>query len=127
MNCAATLAFALVVTLRPCSLRARVRFDTVGARRAFGRGAARVEALPVPNGHADGNVAYFLPGSGVLFQGDLFYIPERGAVPPAFAVTDELARAVDAAGWRVRHVVGVHGRSGTWADVGESRAMRRGR
>jgi glyoxylase-like metal-dependent hydrolase (beta-lactamase superfamily II) len=113
----------------PDSLRSRVRFETVTARRSFGSGASRVEALPVPNGHADGNVAYFLPATGVLFQGDLFYIPERGAVPPAFSVTDDLARATSAAGLRVRQVIGVHGRTGTWDEVEASRrrAARAGR
>ncbi|GLC28401.1 MBL fold metallo-hydrolase [Roseisolibacter agri] len=105
----------------PDSLRARVRFETVAARRSFGAGTARIDALPVENGHAAGNVAYFLPASGVLFQGDLFYIPERGVVPPAFTVTEALARAVRDAGLRVRQVVGVHGRTGTWDEVEESR------
>ena len=103
------------------ALRSRVRFESVTSRRSFGSGASRVDALPVPNAHADGNVAYFVPAEGVLFQGDLFYIPERGAVPPAFAVTDDLARVTDAAGLRVRQVIGVHGRTGTWKEVEESR------
>jgi glyoxylase-like metal-dependent hydrolase (beta-lactamase superfamily II) len=105
----------------PDTLRSRVRFETVSARRRFGGGAARIDAHPVPNAHADGNVAYFLPAHGVLFQGDLFYIPERGAVPPAFSVTDALVAVTRAAGLRVRQVIGVHGRTGTWAEVEESR------
>jgi glyoxylase-like metal-dependent hydrolase (beta-lactamase superfamily II) len=79
-----------------------------------------VAAYPVPNTHADGAVAYLVPAVGVLFQGDLFYIPERGDVPPAFEVTEALARVVRDAGLTVRQVVGVHGRSGTWAEVEQS-------
>jgi hypothetical protein len=42
-------------------------------------------------------------------------------VPRAFSVTDDLARAASAAGLRVRQVIGVHGRTGTWEEVEESR------
>jgi glyoxylase-like metal-dependent hydrolase (beta-lactamase superfamily II) len=106
----------------PDSLRARARFVPVDGRRSFGAGAARVDALPVPNTHADGNVAYYLPASRVLFQGDLFYIPERGAVPSAFPVTAALARAIADAGWTVDQVIGVHGRTGSWDEVQQSLA-----
>ena len=109
----------------PDSLRARVRFDTVGAHSAFGGGASRIDAYAVPNTHADGNLAFHLPAAGVLFQGDLFYIPERGAVPPAFTVTSELDRLVRTRRLRVTHVVGVHGRTGDWAEVQRSLATRR--
>ena len=102
------------------SLRARVRFEPVSAMRVIGRGSHRIVGLPVPNTHADGNVAWYVPAARVLFQGDLFYIPERGAIPPAFPVTQDLMRAVTAAKLPVAHVVGVHGRSGTWRDVERS-------
>jgi glyoxylase-like metal-dependent hydrolase (beta-lactamase superfamily II) len=102
-------------------VRARATFDVVTARRAVGR----VEAFPVPNAHADGTVAYWHAPSGVPFQGDLFYIPERGEVPPAFPVTDALERAVRAQGLAVSSVVGMHGRTGTWAEVRASLDRRR--
>jgi glyoxylase-like metal-dependent hydrolase (beta-lactamase superfamily II) len=101
----------------PEALRADVRFDAVDAPRTFGGGAARIEAYPVPNGHAEGNVAYFLPASGILFQGDLFYIPERGPVPPAFDVTADLDRVIRTHDLGVRLIVGVHGRAGTLAEL----------
>ena len=83
-----------------------------------------MRAIPVPNTHAEGNVAYWMPASRTLFQGDLFYIPERGAVPGAFPVTDSLAAAARAHGIRPALVIGVHGRSGTWAEVEESIRLR---
>jgi glyoxylase-like metal-dependent hydrolase (beta-lactamase superfamily II) len=109
----------------PDSLRARVRFDTVATHRGFGDGASRIDAYAVPNAHADGNLAFHLPGAGVLFQGDLFYIPERGPVPTAFPVTLALDRLVRTRGLRVQHVVGVHGRTGSWSEVQRSLALRR--
>jgi glyoxylase-like metal-dependent hydrolase (beta-lactamase superfamily II) len=109
----------------PDSLRSRVQFETVATRRAFGAGTSSIVALPIPNTHADGNTAYYLPTQRVLFQGDLFYIPERGPVPVAFPVTNALEAAVRQAGLQVDIVVGVHGRSGTWADVLQSIALAR--
>jgi glyoxylase-like metal-dependent hydrolase (beta-lactamase superfamily II) len=76
-----------------------------------------VEAVPIPNEHADGNVAYFVPDGRVLFQGDLFYIPERGAIPKQFPVTDALVRVLRANDLKPEHVIGVHGRTGTWTEV----------
>jgi len=59
----------------------------------------------------------FDPASGALFQGDLFYIPERGAVPVAFTTGRELIALIDTARLDVRTLVGVHGRSGTPRDL----------
>lgn len=44
-------------------------------------------------------------------------IPERGDVPPAFPVTEDIARVVRQRGLRVSQIVGVHGRTGTWAEL----------
>jgi glyoxylase-like metal-dependent hydrolase (beta-lactamase superfamily II) len=101
----------------PDSLRARATFEPVGRSLTVGTGTRRVVAYPVANTHADGNVAYFVPAARVLFQGDLFYIPERGPVPPAFGVTEAMTAMVRTRGLRVEQVVGVHGRTGTWAEV----------
>jgi glyoxylase-like metal-dependent hydrolase (beta-lactamase superfamily II) len=101
----------------PDSLRGRARFETVDSARSFGEGAARIDAFVVPNTHADGNLAVYVPAAGVLFQGDLFYIPERGDVPPAFPVTEALERALMARGIRPAQIVGVHGRTGTWEEL----------
>ncbi|HYW32280.1 MAG TPA: MBL fold metallo-hydrolase [Gemmatimonas sp.] len=108
----------------PDSLRARVTFEAVRARRTFGDGESRVDAIPVPNEHADGNVAYHVPAARALLQGDLFYIPERGAVPPAFPVTTAMMHALRDAGVSVEQVIGVHGRMGTWAEVEQSARRR---
>ena len=108
----------------PDSLRAAARFQGVAERASFGTGAGRVDVYAVPNTHADGNLAFHLPAARVLFQGDLFYVPERGPVPPAFPVTEALARVVRERGLAVETVVGVHGRTGTMAEMRESLAKR---
>lgn len=104
----------------PDSLRERATFIPVSGRQTFGRGRGRIETIPVPNSHANGNVAFFLPAHGILFQGDLFYIPERGDVPAAFETSEALAAVVRAQRLRVNQVIGVHGRTGTWAEVEQS-------
>ncbi len=104
----------------PDSLRAAARFQGVADRASFGAGAARVDVYAVANTHADGNLAFHLPAARILFQGDLFYVPERGPVPPAFPVTEALAKTVRDRGLAVETVVGVHGRTGTTAEMRES-------
>jgi len=108
----------------PDSLQQRARFVEIDVAMTIPQ-TGGVRAIPVLNGHAQGNLAYLVPAHGILFQGDMFSIPERGRVPPAFSVTEGLYNAVSTAGAEVRLVVSVHGRSGTWAEVVESLELRR--
>jgi Tol biopolymer transport system component len=61
--------------------------------------------------------AAHLPGRRILLQGDLFYIPDRRPIPPAFAVTADLQRVIDAHRLDVSDIIGVHGRSGTYEEL----------
>ena len=99
------------------SLRAKARFQEITQATVIGYGPNRIVAIPVPNEHAQGSVAYHLRGPRILLQGDLFYIPDRGPVPPAFAVTADLERIIQAQRLEVAHIVGVHGRSGTYEEL----------
>jgi glyoxylase-like metal-dependent hydrolase (beta-lactamase superfamily II) len=102
-----------------------VAIEVVTERRTLGNGAQRIEILPVENDHAHGNLAFYLPALRLLFQGDLFYTPDRGPVPPALAVSESLDRAIRAAGIEVETVIGVHGRPVTWAEFEASLAASR--
>lgn len=55
--------------------------------------------------------------SGIVFQGDLFYLPEVGPVPAAFPLTDELVQLLQRRLPTWQQLVGVHGRSATPTDV----------
>jgi glyoxylase-like metal-dependent hydrolase (beta-lactamase superfamily II) len=104
---------------------ADTEIEVVTERRTLGSDARRIEILPVENDHAHGNLAFYLPGLRLLFQGDLFYTPDRGPVPPALAVSESLDRAIRAAGIEVETVIGVHGRPVTWAEFEASLAAGR--
>nr|WP_295382599.1 MBL fold metallo-hydrolase [Pseudoxanthomonas sp.] len=80
-------------------------------------GDRRVQVLPLASDHAATMLVGFDPASGTLFQGDLFYLPERGPVPVAFTTGRELVALIESAHLDVRTLVGVHGRSGTPADL----------
>jgi glyoxylase-like metal-dependent hydrolase (beta-lactamase superfamily II) len=99
--------------------------EVVSERRTLGEGPRRIEILPVPNDHARSNLAFYLPAQQLLFQGDLFYTPDRGPVPAAFAMSEALAEAIRDAGFVVATIVGVHGRPVTWAEFEASLAARR--
>jgi len=101
---------------------ADAEIEVATGRRTLGSGAQRIEILPVENDHSRGNLAFYLPSLRLLFQGDLFYTPDRGPVPPALAVSEPLARAIADAGIEVETVVGVHGRPVTWAEFEASLA-----
>jgi glyoxylase-like metal-dependent hydrolase (beta-lactamase superfamily II) len=61
-----------------------------------------------------------LPGSRILFQGDLFYLPERGDPPPAFPVVRELRQLMQRHRLEADLIVGVHGRPATPRQMLES-------
>jgi hypothetical protein len=65
----------------------------------------------------------YLRHARAIFQGDLFYVPERGAVPEAFPVSRDLDRAIRRHRLDVSTIVGVHGRPATWMEF--RRSLRR--
>jgi glyoxylase-like metal-dependent hydrolase (beta-lactamase superfamily II) len=78
-------------------------FELVTERRTI----AGVDVIPVNSAHASTMLVFVV--NGVVFQGDLFYVPERGNVPPQFMVVRELQHAIR--GLRVDTIAGVHGRT----------------
>lgn len=97
------------------SLPSRVREVDTGEEVDLG--GRRVRILPLASAHSPTMLVGFDARSGTLFQGDLFYIPERGAVPAGFATGRELIALIDAASLPVHAIVGVHGRTGTPRDL----------
>jgi hypothetical protein len=47
----------------------------------------------------------------------MFYLPARGPVPAAFPIVTDLVNQIKALKLDVNNLVGVHGRSGTMADL----------
>jgi glyoxylase-like metal-dependent hydrolase (beta-lactamase superfamily II) len=95
-------------------------------------GGQIVNLFPLNSSHASTMLVGFAPASKGLFQGDLFYVPERGVVPPAFQTGLELKRVIAERKLDVRYIIGVHGRTGTTEDLehavrlGADRVNRRG-
>lgn len=87
-------------------------------------GDRRVQLWPLASRHASDMVVAYDSQSRALFQGDLFYIPELGPVPPAFAMGQELLDLIQAQKLDPAWIVGVHGRSGTLAELRQALALR---
>lgn len=102
-----------------------LRFELVDGRRSFGSGRSRVEAHALDTSHAAAHLLVHLPSTGHLFQGDMFYLPERGPVPAAFPIVAELDQAIRRLALGVTSIVGVHGRAGTLAELQQSLALAR--
>jgi glyoxylase-like metal-dependent hydrolase (beta-lactamase superfamily II) len=115
--------------LRARGLQGELRIEEVDDRRSFGSGANRIDAYAFASSHAAAHMVMHLPERRMLFQGDLFYLPERGDPPAAFPVVRELERLIARLGLKVDLIVGVHGRPATMAQMRQSlrRPLRRQR
>jgi glyoxylase-like metal-dependent hydrolase (beta-lactamase superfamily II) len=105
--------------LRARSFTGDAKIEEVSGRRSFGVRDARIDAYTVASSHSAANLLVHSPKTRLLFQGDFFYVPARGAVPPEFEIVSELRAAIKTLALDVDQVAGVHGRI---ADAAELRA-----
>ncbi len=99
--------------------------EEVSAPRALDLGGATVVLYPLASSHAAEMLVSYAPTSRTVFQGDLFYLPEAGAIPATFEGGEELSRLLADQHLDVVDIVGVHGRSGRLADLAEGVKLRR--
>jgi len=90
-------------------------------------GGRTIRLAPLSSSHADDMLVAYDASSRTIFHGDLFYLPEVGPVPAAFEGSVELKALLERDHMRVEHLVGVHGRSGTYGDLLASIALREAR
>jgi glyoxylase-like metal-dependent hydrolase (beta-lactamase superfamily II) len=113
--------------LKASGFTGKARIEEVESRLTLGDGPSRIDAYAFASSHAEAHLLMHLPGPRILFQGDLFYLPERGPVPVAFDVVEELSERIEGLGLPVTLIVGVHGRPATLAQMHESLARRAAR
>ena len=99
--------------------------EEVSASRTLDLGGATVVLYPLVSSHAAEMLVSYAPASHTVFQGDLFYLPEAGAIPATFEGGEELSRLIADHRLDVLDIVGVHGRSGRLADLAEGVKLRR--
>lgn len=101
----------------------QAQIEEISAPRDIG-GDVQVRIFPLATSHAAGNLITYIPSARTLYQGDLFYLPARGPIPPAFDITTEFSAWLDAADLDVNLIVSAHGRPGSPADLSESLRLR---
>ncbi len=115
-------------TLKPDRLfesQIEPKIETVTDRKTITDGTRTVELIQVPNSHADGFLAIYLPRERLIFESDLFtiqsdtfqIIPEQSG--PARVSTEgiDFYNAVTKARWRVNRIVPGHGRVLEWQEL----------
>ena len=101
------------------------QIETVTDHKTITDGTRTVELMHVPNPHANGFLAIYLPKERLIFQSDLFQIqsdtfqilPEQSGparVPPEGI---DFYNAVTKARWRVNSIVPGHGRVLEWKEL----------
>jgi hypothetical protein len=99
-----------------------LNLETFEKKRVLELGKRRVELRDIgPNPHANEMVVAYLPSDGILYQGDLFFMPFNDApVPPAQESTTDFYGKLKQTGWIVNKLVGVHGRVTTVSELAKS-------
>ncbi len=80
-------------------------------------GGTAIEIIPVKSTHAATMLVAYVVDQNVMFDGDLFYIPEQGQVPAPFEGAAELWETIKSHHLPVAQIVGVHGRTGSIAEL----------
>ncbi len=108
-------------TLKPDRLaqsQQQPQIETVEDRKTISDGTRTVELLHIPNAHADGYLAIYLPGERLIFQSDMLSILQGETGDPVIRpYTSEFYDAVREAGWRVDRIVPGHGRLTEWREL----------
>ncbi|HKQ50906.1 MAG TPA: MBL fold metallo-hydrolase [Pyrinomonadaceae bacterium] len=97
----------------------RPTVETFKDKRVFDDGAHRVELYQISSPHVGEMIVAYLPHEKLLFEADMLDIPEAGT-PPAGDDTADLAQQVKRLGLDVEHIIPVHGRMGTAADLAQA-------
>lgn len=116
---------ALERQLRTRGFTAPARIEEVTGQRAFGTAERRVDAYSFTSRHSASHLLIFIPFAKAVFQGDLFYVPERGQVPAPFAIVQDFHRQLERTGLSPEIILGVHGRPATGAELRASAKLGR--
>ncbi|MFZ6711721.1 MBL fold metallo-hydrolase [Undibacterium sp. TC9W] len=87
-------------------------------------GGRSIHIYPIVSSHASDMLIAYDKSTQTLFQGDLFYLPEIGPIPPVFDVGLELDSLITQHQLQVQQLVGVHGRSGSFTEFKKALELR---
>lgn len=102
------------------------RHREIMAAAVLDLGGRSLRLYPFDSVHSKTMIVAFAPESGSIFQGDLFYRPERMPTLPIFETGAELHSVIVKEGLDVKAIVGVHGGLATMQDLHEALALRPG-
>ena len=94
------------------------QIETVEDSKSITDGTRTVELLHVPNAHADGYLAIYLPRERLIFQSDMLSILQGETGEPVLRpYTREFYDAVVEQRWRVNRIIPGHGRIAEWQEL----------
>ncbi|MFN2565808.1 MAG: MBL fold metallo-hydrolase [Gemmatimonadaceae bacterium] len=116
-------------TLRPDALSRSPRapvIETFTGRRAFTDGTRTLELRDIgPSPHAQELVIAYVPGAGIVFQGDLLNAASDGTLQAGNEGTPHFEQWLDRSGLEVKTILGVHSPAWTRAELRRAVEMMR--
>jgi glyoxylase-like metal-dependent hydrolase (beta-lactamase superfamily II) len=70
-----------------------------------------IQLHEIKNGHAQGMSFVYLPKEQIIYQGDLYSVPEDAVITPAIEITRDFNRYVQKNKLKVKRIIGHHGLS----------------
>jgi glyoxylase-like metal-dependent hydrolase (beta-lactamase superfamily II) len=97
----------------------KLQVQEINTERDVSLAGLTLRLLPVRSNHAHDMVVALLPATGAVLQGDLFMVPNQGPVA-AYPTAALLQQLLNKASFSARHIISVHGRVATAAELAES-------
>jgi glyoxylase-like metal-dependent hydrolase (beta-lactamase superfamily II) len=117
-------------TLRADSLSRAPRapvIETFTGRRTFTDGTRTLEVRDIgPGPHAQEMLVAYVPGAGIVFQGDLLNAANDGSLVAGNEATAHFAQWLDRSGFEARTILGVHSPARTREELRRAVEMMRG-
>jgi glyoxylase-like metal-dependent hydrolase (beta-lactamase superfamily II) len=102
---------AAVKTLVPPDLAASASFLSFTKEHQLQDAAHRIHFYEVPNTHAEGMSMVYLPQEQIIYQGDLYSLPDDRTITPAIATNRDFYQFLKRNKLAVKRIIGHHGAS----------------
>jgi hypothetical protein len=89
----------------------KATFELFNGVKVMSFGNKQIELHEVKNNHAEGLSFVFLPADKIIYEGDLYSLPDDGTITPAIEITRQFSSYLSEKKLKYDRIIGHHGHS----------------